>query len=196
MNRTLIFFAISLILLVGSSAVLADLAPPPKPSPQQGKFVLNTGLEVVPDANVTYARLQIPQASLQELRTALANAGEADVAGPRIAHGSTRTIVAGVFLFLSLSFGGVWLARASQSRSQKVVAAMILTAAVFGAATIITRANAGPPPTYLWRNLPQNLGAGRATQGPVKIEIVAEDNGIKLFIPLKVNKSDKKAGEE
>jgi hypothetical protein len=131
------------------------------------------------------------------LRAALANEAGDESATQGIAHSSTRTIVAGLFLFMSLSFGGVWLARAGNSRGQKIVAAVMLGTAVICATALITHANAGPPPAYLWRNLPQNLNAGRSTHGPLKIEIVAEDNGIKLILPLKaVDKSDKKPGEE
>ena len=35
---------------------------------------------------------------------------------------------------------------------------------------VIVRANAGPPGTYLWRNLPTNLTRGEATRGGLDIE--------------------------
>ena len=106
----------------------------------------------------------------------------------RLSHSSTRTIMAGLFLFLSVSFAGVWLARSGQRRSHKVIAAVLLCAAVIGAATVITRANAGPPGSYRWRGLPQALSEGRATQGGLDIEIVPDGDGMKLIVPLKKKK--------
>lgn len=197
MKRMIIFCAISLILLASNVSVYADLAPLPKPSPQKGKVVMNTGLEVATDATAYDARLQIPRARLGELRAALASEGANQSTALGIAYGSASTIFAGLFLFMSVSFGGVLMARAGQSRGQKIIAAALLGSALLAATAIITQANAGPPPGYVWRNLSQNLNAGRSTHGPLKIEIVSEDNGIKLILPLKaLDKSDKKTGEE
>jgi hypothetical protein len=65
---------------------------------------------------------------------------------------------------------------------------------LLGAATVIVRANAGPPGTYLWRNLPTNLTKGEATRGGLDIEIVpGDDSGIKLIVPLKKTST---SGEE
>ncbi|MGH9906224.1 MAG: hypothetical protein ACRD8U_11670 [Pyrinomonadaceae bacterium] len=196
MKRMLIMSSISFILLAGNVSIYADLAPP-KPSPQAGKASINAGLEIVPDANATTARLQIPQASLEELRAALASEGDNTSVVQNKTESPSRTMLAGLFLFLSLSFGGVWFARAGYGRSQKLVAVVMLGMAVIGAAAVIASANIGPPPANRWLNLSRNLDAGRATQGPLKIEIVTEDDGIKLFVPLKpAKKSDRNPGEE
>lgn len=196
MKQILMFGTIGLILLASNVSAYADVAIP-KPSPQKGKVVMTTGLEVATDANSFDARLQIPRSRLGELRAALASEGGDGSALGGIAYSSARTIVAGLFMFLSLSFGGVLMAHAGQSRGQKIIAAVMLGTALIAATAIITQANAGPPPSYVWRNLSQNLNAGRSTHGPLKIEIVAEDNGIKLILPLKaVDKADKKTGEE
>jgi hypothetical protein len=73
----------------------------------------------------------------------------------------------------------------------------MLGTAVIAATAIITQGNVAPPQGYVWRNLPQNLNAGRSTNGPLKIEIVEEDDVIRLILPLRaVDKSDKKTGEE
>ncbi|MCM3871194.1 MAG: hypothetical protein ND895_10950 [Pyrinomonadaceae bacterium] len=196
MKQMLLFSAISLILLASSVSVNADVALP-KSSPQKGKVVMNTGLEVATDATAYDARLQIPKAKLAELRAALANEDGDRSTTLGIAYSSARTIVAGLFLFMSLSFGGVLMARAGQSRGQKVLAAVMLGTALVAATAIITQANAGPPPGYVWRNLSQNLNAGRATHGPLKIEIVDEGTGVRLILPLKVTaRPDLKPGEE
>ncbi len=95
-------------------------------------------------------------------------------------------MIAGMFMFLSLSFAGVWLARSMQTRGQKVVAGLLLGTAVIGVAAVMTQANAGPPSSYYWRKLPQNLTKGTPTAGGVNIEIVPGDgSGLKLIVPLK-----------
>lgn len=190
MKRLLIFCAAGFIALASVVYANADIARP-KPSPsteKEGRIVFHTGLTIVPDANLYEARLRISQSSLQELRAALADVQTNQSMIQRLSHSSTRTIMAGLFLFLSVAFAGVWLARSGQRRSHKVIAAVLLCAAVIGAATVITRANAGPPGSYRWRGLPQALSEGRATQGGLDIEIVPDGEGMKLIIPLKNKK--------
>jgi hypothetical protein len=186
MNQKLIFSAISLILLAGNVSVYADLAPPSKSSPQKPRIVMNTRLEVATDATSYDARLQIPRSSLGELRAALANEGSEESAMSGITHSSTRTVIAGLFMFMSLSFGGVLMARAGPSRAQKILAGVMLGIGLLAGTAIITQGNAGPPPGYVWRNLSQNLNNGRSTHGPLKIEIVDEGAGVKLILPLKI----------
>lgn len=195
MKRIISVLAISLLVLTSVVYAFADIArPKASPSPEkEPKVVLHTSLTVSPDAKSYEARLQIPESDLKELREALAAVqGANPTMMQRVAHSSPRTIIAGLFLFLSVSFAGVWLARAGQ-RSHKVIAAVVLVAAVVGAATVIVRANAGPPPAYRWRGLPQALQEGRPTSGGLDIEIVPEGNGIKLIVPLR---NPKKPGEE
>jgi hypothetical protein len=190
MKRMLSFFAASLLL---ASAVTAygDIArPKPSPTPVEPKFVLHTGLTIVPDSKAYEARLQISQSSLQELRAALGTTAANQSISERVAHSSTRTILAGLFMCLSLSFAGVWLARSVKTRSQKAIGALLLGTAVFGAAAIITQANAGPPGSYYWKKLPQNLAKSAPTSGGIDIEIVpdSDDNrGLKLIIPIRPN---------
>ena len=95
-------------------------------------------------------------------------------------------MMAGLFMFLAVSFAGVWFARSSQRRNHKAVAAAILMAMVFGLATVIVRANAGPPGYVRWQGLPQNLKDGKTTGGGVNIEIVpGDDSTITLIVPLR-----------
>jgi hypothetical protein len=100
-----------------------------------------------------------------------------------------RTIIAGMLMFLAVSVAGVMLARSSSlGRTQKALGAVVVVAVVLGAAAIIVRANAGPPGSYYWRNLPKALADGKPTQGGVDIEIVPDDEGgkpVRLLIPLK-----------
>ena len=196
MKRILISCAAGLLLLASVMYAFADIArPKSSPAPaKEARIVFHTGLTIVPDTKAYEARLQISQESLQSLREALAAVPANPSVVQRVAHSSTRTIMAGLFLFLSVSFAGVWLARSGQRRSHKAIAAVLLCAAVIGAATVIVRANAGPPGWYRWAGLPQALKDGKETSGGLDIEIVPEGSGIKLVIPTRrVNKPN---GEE
>jgi len=188
------FFILGALCLLLALVIPAygDIAKPkekPSPSPELPKFVLHTRLVVVPDNKAWEAKLQISQSSLQELRAALGNGNE--LTAQSITRSSTRTIMAGLFMFLSLSFAGVWLARSMQTRGQKVAAALLLGVAMIGATAMIAHANAGPPGSYYWKKLPQNLSKGAPTSGGLDIEIVADgdigSSGMQLVVPIKPN---------
>ncbi|HEU4836543.1 MAG TPA: hypothetical protein VFS90_19080 [Pyrinomonadaceae bacterium] len=181
MKALLLFF----VLLTTVSTAYADIAKPKPP-----KQILHTSLEIVPDAKLYEAKLQISQSDFNSLRAAAdGNAGSAPVVGG-IAFSAPRTIIAGLMMFMAVSVAGVMFARSkSFGRSQKTVAAVLLCAIVLGAAAIITRGNAGPPGSWRWRNLPQALADGKPTIGGLDVEIVPDDqmNGrtMRLLIPLK-----------
>jgi hypothetical protein len=189
MKRTVVLCA-TVLLLIGSAVyVFGDIARPkttPTPAPAERKVVLHTGLQIVPDAKSYEARLQISQKTLDLIRESGGTTSANQTMIQRLMQSSTRTIMAGMFMFLAVSFAGVWLARSSQRRGQKAIAAVVLAIGVLGAATVIVRANAGPPGIYYWRNLPKNLTKGEATRGGLDIEIVpGDDSGIKLIVPMK-----------
>jgi len=196
MKRIFVYCAAIFIMLLTSAHTFADIArPKPSPSPvQEGKTVLHTGLTIVPESNASEARLQISQESLQNLRQALASVQVSPSMGQRIARSSTRTVIAGLFLFLSISFAGVWLARSGQRRSHKVIAAALLGIAVLSAAAVIAHANAGPPGYVRWAGLPKALSEGRPTSGGLDIQIVPEGYGMTLIVPIR--KSRNANGEE
>src|SRR2546421_4077725 len=191
MKRPLIFSAAICALLGSAIFAFADIARP-KPSPAEPKTVFYTGLTIVPDAQTGRARLQISQTALERLKNASANSGGTPSVVQNIMHSSTRTIMAGLFMFLAVSFGGVWLARSNQRQNHKAIAAVLLVAAVLGIGTVIVRANAGPPGYIRWQNLPQSLKDGKETVGGVQIELVPGDENMKLIIPLR----PKRDGEE
>jgi len=194
MKRTVVLCAAALLLIASAVYAFGDIARPKvTPTPVAGKIVFHTGLQIVPDSKSYEARLQISQATLERIREATTNTSANTSMTQRIMQSSTRTVMAGIFMFLAISFAGVWLARSSQRRSQKGIAAVLLVAGMLGAATVIVRANAGPPGYYYWQNLPQNLTKGQPTRGGLDIEIVPGDDGIKLIIPMK---STPKPGEE
>jgi hypothetical protein len=199
MKRTSIFGAAAIVLLAMAAYVYADVARPkvtPDSVQEKGKTVLYTNLTILPKGNVAYsARLQISQETLKDLQAALANAQvSSPTLGQRIAQSSSRTIIAGLFLFLSVSCAGVWLARSSSRRSHKAIVALLLGVAMLSGAALITQANAGPPGYVRWAGLPKALNDGRPTSGGVDIEIVPEGSGITLVIPY--NKSKNPNGEE
>jgi hypothetical protein len=189
MKRTVVLCVAGLLLIASAVLAFGDIARP-KPSPETGKVIFHTGLEIVPDAKVYEARLQISQATLQRLREAT-SANQSTT--QRIMASGPRTIMAGLFMFLAISFAGVWLARSGQRRSQKIAAGLVLGIAVLGTAAVIVRANAGPPGSYYWKKLPDNLTKGESTRGGLDIEIVPGDEQIKLIVPMK---NTKKPGEE
>ena len=197
MTRILLSCAALSLILGITVATYADLAPPvakPSPTPPP-KLIMSTGFAVVPDSKAYSARLEMSQEALNTLRTALAslpadpaaNVTSSQSLAHSISTSSNRTILAGLFLFLSLSFAGVWLARSGYARKQKLAAVVLIGVAVISAAAIVTRGNAGPPPAYRWRNLGKNLSEGKPTQGSVDIEVVAEGNGIRLIMPVPSN---------
>jgi len=192
MKKTLILSAVVCALLASALVAFGDIARP-KPSPAEGKIIFYSGLTVVSDPKAYEARLQISQDTLKRLQEAATREGGTTSLSQNIMHSSTRTIVAGLFMFLAVSFAGVWLARSHQRRGNKAIAAALLVAAMFGIGTVMVRANAGPPGYIRWQNLPQSLKDGKETVGGVQIELVPGDDNMKLIIPLR---NQKKPGEE
>jgi hypothetical protein len=187
MKRTIVLCAAGLLLIASAVYSFGDIARPKvTPTAKEGKTVLYTSMTVKPDSKAYEARLQISQSTLQNITHEVGNMSSNDSLTQRLMHSSTRTMMAGLFMFLAVSFAGVWFARSSQRRNNKAVTAAILIATVFGLATVIVRANAGPPGYLRWQGLPQNLKAGKATGGGVNIEIVpGDDSTITLIVPLR-----------
>ena len=187
MKRTVVLCTAVLLLIGSAIYAFGDIARPKvTPTAKEGKTVLYTSMTVKPDPKAYEARLQISQSTLQNITHEVGNMSSNDSLTQRLMHSSTRTMMAGLFMFLAVSFAGVWFARSSQRRNHKAIAAVILIATVFGLATVIVRANAGPPGYLRWQGLPQNLKDGRVTGGGVDIEIVpGNDSTITLIVPLR-----------
>jgi hypothetical protein len=186
--KSLLFLV--LVALIPIQTANADIAKP-KQSEKAAKYALHTSLEIATDPKAYEAKLQITESDLKTLRAALDGAAGNTPMAASITHSPTRTIIAGLLMFLSVSIAGVLFARSSSfGRAQKVVGAVMLVVAVVGAAAIITRGNAGPPGSYRWRNLPQALAEGKSTAGGLDIEIIPDDArtggaNMRLIIPLK-----------
>ncbi len=186
MKRIVISMAVVAVLLGTFAFAFGDLArPKPSPTPPPGKIVFHSGLTVTTDSKASDARLQIPAETLKAINEAAARQDGPASLMQDIKNSSGRTMVAGLFMFLAVSFAGVWLARSNQRRNAKALAAVLVIAFVFGVATVIVRANAGPPGYIRWQNLPQNLKDGKATSAGADIEIVPGDGQIKLIVPLR-----------
>jgi len=183
----LILSATFCALLASGIYAFGDIARPKvTPTAKEGKTVLYTSMTVKPDSKASEARLQISQGTLQSIAREAGNISSNQSMTQRLMHSSAGTMMAGLFMFLAVSFAGVWFARSSQRRNNKAVAAAILMAMVFGLATVIVRANAGPPGYVRWQGLPQNLKDGKTTGGGVDIEIVpGDDSTITLIVPLR-----------
>lgn len=177
------------VLLTAVSIANADVAKPKTPQ-KPAKQVLHTSLEIVPDSTIYEAKLQISQSDFKSFRASLdGDPGSPAVVGS-IAFSGPRTIIAGLLMFMAVSVAGVLIARSSSfGRAQKTIGAALLVAIVLGAAALITRGNAGPPPSWRWHSLPQALAEGKPTLGGVDVEVVPDDqmNGrtMRLLIPLK-----------
>ena len=187
MKRILISMGAVTVLLVTFVFAFGDLARPKPTTPTEphGQIVLHSGLTITSDSKTWDARLQIPAETLKAINDAAQKREGSVSLMQSITHSPTRTMMAGLFMFLAVSFAGVWLARSNQRRNVKAIAAVLLIAFVFGAATVIVRANAGPPGYVRWQNLPQALKDGKATTAGVEIEIVPGDGQIKLIVPLR-----------
>jgi hypothetical protein len=189
MKRTLIATAAVLALLASALYAFGDIARP-KPTP---KGLMYSGLTITSDQKAFEARLVISENTLKNLQEAGARNGGGAALSQQIIHSSSRTIMAGLFMFLAISFAGIWFARSNQRRNTKAIAAVLLVAVIFGIGTIMVRANAGPPGYVRWQNLPQALKDGKETSGGVMIEVVPGDDNMKLIIPMR---KSNKPGEE
>lgn len=187
MKRTLISMAAVGALLTGFVFAFGDIARPKPTTPTEpkGQIVHYSGLTISSDSKMWDARLQIPAETLKAIHDAAQKREGSASLMQSITHSSTRTMMAGLFMFLAVSFAGVWLARANQRRNVKAIAAVLVIAFVFGAATVIVRANAGPPGYVRWQNLPQALKDGKPTSAGVDVEIVPGHGEIKLIVPLR-----------
>src|SRR2546429_877132 len=147
MKRTLLSIAAVGALLASGIYAFGDIARP-KPSPAEGKVIFYSGLSVVSDPKSYEARLQISQETLKRLQDAAAREGGSSSLSQSIMHSSTRTMMAGVFMFLAISFAGVWLARSNQKRNTKAVAAGlgIAVGVWFGTGSL---GGEGGPPGYI-----------------------------------------------
>lgn len=180
------------VLVVGSVAAYADIAPPkpvktPKPKPG-----VTTTMFIKLDRNATEAVLRIPKSHIKQLRAELEQMDSdedntAAVAAPSDgAFGRTQTIVSGLFLSLAIVFGGMWFVRSGKSSQAKGKALVALT--VVTAAASFVYANVGPPPearSITSALFTQGVHMYKQASGKIKIETMTESNRnvVELIVP-------------
>ncbi|MDQ1558960.1 MAG: hypothetical protein QOD32_2020 [Pyrinomonadaceae bacterium] len=185
---------LALALFALAPATLADIsAPEPKPTPTPQKVRRAASLPaarmlIESRKDATEARLQIPQNVLRQLRAELEREDASGASSSATATDwlrPTQTIVAGVFLSLSLAFAGVFVARTRSRVARQAAAVALFVFAASGALAFKTLANARPPE-------PRLLDAGslrRATtpdaelNGVIRVEVVDDPNVFKLIVP-------------
>ena len=182
-----ILITIGVVLVLVGTAVFAfgDLARPKPSATPEAKSVLYSGLTIVTDSKASEAKLQISENTLKLISEGAAREGGSASLIQNVTHSSSRTMMAGLFMFLAVSFAGVWFARSNQRRNAKAIVAVLIVAFIFGVGTMMVRGNAGPPGYVRWQNLPQSLKDGKPTSAGVLIEIVPGDENMKLIIPLR-----------
>ena len=185
MKKILITTGVVLTLIATAVFAFGDLARPKPSGTPEAKSVLYSGLTIVTDGKAYEAKLQISEATLKRIGEGAARNDGGTSFLQNVTHSSSRTMMAGLFMFLAVSFAGVWFARSNQRRNVKAIVAVLIVAFIFGVGTMMVRANAGPPGYIRWQNLPQSLKDGKPTYGGVDVEIVPGDENIKLIIPLR-----------
>jgi hypothetical protein len=186
MKRMLVLTAATVALTLSAIYAFADIARPKSNPTPEVRTVAYSRLTIVADSKPWDATLQISEGALKRIQEGVAHNGDSASLTESITHSSTRTIMAGLFMFLAISFAGVWLARSEKRHNAKVIAAVLVVAFTCAFATIMVRANAGPTGYIYWHNLPQSLKDGKETSGGLNIQIVPGDDAeIKLLIPLR-----------
>jgi hypothetical protein len=185
MKRILITTGVVLALAATAVFAFGDIAHPKPSATPEAKSVLYSGLTIVTDSKASEAKLQISANTLKLISEGAARERGSASLIQNITHSSGRTMMAGLFMFLAVSFAGVWFARSNQRGNAKAIVAALIVAFAFGVGTMIVRANAGPPGYIRWQNLPQSLKDGKPTSGGVDVEIVPGDENMKLIVPLR-----------
>ncbi len=181
------------IILLTSLAAFADIARPdktpnktPKPKPAPG---ITTRMDIRLDRDATQARLIIPKSQLKQLRAELEQMDDdsdntAQVTTPGVSR--TQTIVSGVFLSLSLVFGGMWFVRSGKAATKtgKSLVVIAVLAGLASAATYIY-ANIGPPPEA--RSITGRIFSPAIHQynfggGEIRLE-AGDDQTVKFIVP-------------
>ncbi|MDQ1592085.1 MAG: hypothetical protein QOG71_2712 [Pyrinomonadaceae bacterium] len=186
---------LALALFALAPVALADIsAPEPMPTPTPQKVRRAASLPaarmlIESRKDATEARLQIPQNVLRQLRAELEREDASVAATATDWLRPTQTIVAGVFLSLSLAFAGLFVARTRSRGARQAAAVALFVFAASGALAFKTLANARPPE-------PRLLDAGslrRATtpdaelNGVIRVEVVDDPNVFKLIVPAAAN---------
>ena len=180
------------ILVVGSVAAYADIAPPKQEKTPKPKPGVTTTMFIKLDRNATEAVLRIPKSQIKQLRAELEQIDDAEdntaalTAPAENSFSRTQTIVSGLFLSLAIVFGGMWFARSGKASPAKTKTLVALT--VMTAAASFVYANIGPPPearTINGQIFSQAVHMYKQASGKIKVETMTESRRavIELIVP-------------
>jgi hypothetical protein len=188
---------ITLLALLAASNVLADVARPDNKRPRREEAIRSD----LPSARMTIesvrdlseARLQVPRSLLGQLNAAGAYGPQgADAGSQSGAFKAPGTIIAGLFLSLSVALAGLLLLRSRRRVPGRVAAAALVCAVMAGTAAVVSYANAGlPPPRPADPGTLRKAVSGKSSlAGSVRVEVVEEGSEIKLLVPAKSQGDD------
>src|ERR1044072_8894434 len=140
MKRILISTAAILALTLSAICAFGDDTLPKSDPTPEAKTVAYSRLTIVADNKPWDATLQISEGALKRIQEGVAQRGPSASLTQSITQSSTRTIMAGLFMFLGIAFAGVWLARSEKRLNAKAIAAVVVVAFVFAFATAMVRA--------------------------------------------------------
>ena len=180
------FLALAALLLAATVSASADVAPPDKAKNKSPKAAPFTApMMIDPNSKTGEAKLLIPRSVLEQMRAGLDGDDSRSAAFAYFNTGGAQTLMAGVFLSLAFAFGGVWLVRSRGQRRLGPAALCVAALALCGVAATAAYANAGPPPVA--RSLTSKILIQDAmwygVYGEVKVEVVDDDNQIRLVLP-------------
>ncbi len=177
---------------MSAAAVFADIARPRPAETPKAKAGVDSMLSIRLRGDATEARLIIPKDQIRQLRAQLEqmDAGSDNTAAASSApsFSRTQTIVGGLFLSMSMVFGGMWFVRSGKAptRAGKNMVVLAMAAAFASAATLVY-ANAGPPSdarSITGRMFSQAVHAYGSGWGRVKLEVGNTDSeSIELIVP-------------
>lgn len=172
-----------------------NMKPSPTATPQAKKMQMTIRV----NSGVDEATLRIPRSAINDLRAQLdeIDGANSNAASVNSSFSKTQTLMSGLFFFVALIFGGVWLFRGkSLAKNQKIVAGLLILA--FLAVSVYTvTANVAPPAFVELRGdmfsdkMKQRY---RGAVGDIKVEIVDRsypNAPIELLVPPSREKNEK-----
>jgi hypothetical protein len=179
MKTTLIIFG---LLFVVSTAALADIRPPSRPTPKPSKDI-DGKIYIDLRSDVKVPTLSIRREALKQLRAAIDEADDAEnnvasLEGAPSQSLRTQTIASGLLFSLAFVFGGIWLFRNPGKISKGAVSAIAVVS--IGFAAMVVFANSPPPRVVglTTRIFDRSTKAFGYASGSVKIRILDRTPGV------------------
>ena len=185
MNKWIHSTLFLMLLIVGFMSTFADIPSPnsnrvrrqPRPTP--------VNMKIQPAESASDAKLVIPRNILQQLRASLDDTDQQDAASVISNNNNSRTIIAGIFMSISIAFGGVWLMRSGATSGKLARTAAVIT--LIGASGIATGIALGNAPPYFPRSLTSKILTPElqwsGASGKVTVEVVTDGDQITLVLP-------------